>query len=315
MIVLIGGNGFLGRHLRRLIEQTLDEDVTIVSRRPSDIPLGPREEFLTSQAFCTDHSADVIRMASSIIYLATASTPSVFAQEPWRELSENASPALFQFERIAKLNPTARIVLLSSGGTVYGNNGSSGPVEEQTFPAPISAYGLGKVAIEEALKFVHRTRAVPISILRLSNPVGEFAQGGVQGLIPNILNSIRTGNPLPVFGDGSHVRDYVDADETAAAILMAAQDRVHNSVVWNVGSGIGLSTSAVIAEIERITGRPVPLTEMPARALDVQSIVLNCSLIKCNLGWKANKSIFETISQIWSAQSEAAQCSASDNAR
>ncbi len=122
MILLIGGNGFIGRHLAALLH---DRGLTaaVVTRRAAraeEAYGGGAAPVVDAEAFAGIAGDRLLADAEAVVYLASASVPSTFAEEPWREIPVNVEPAARFFVRCATTNPSAKLVLLSSGGTVYG---------------------------------------------------------------------------------------------------------------------------------------------------------------------------------------------------
>jgi UDP-glucose 4-epimerase len=118
-------------------------------------------------------------------------------------------------------------------------------------------------------------------VLRVSNAVGRWQNDNTQGIVSISLRAVRDGRPITLYGGGSQIRDYVDADDVAEAVLAACLDRRHVDRIWNVGSGIGRSVKEVIRLVQEVTGRPVPVR--PARPVDVAAIMLNCTRIRRDL--------------------------------
>ena len=302
MILLIGGNGFIGRHLAALLH---DRGLTaaVVTRRAARAGKadgGGAAPVIDAEAFAGVAGDRLLADAEAVVYLASASVPSTFAAEPWREIPVNVEPAARFFARCATINPAARLVLISSGGTVYGRTGGT-PVTEDAPTRPISGYGLGKLMIEQALAFVGRTRGLAYNVLRVSNAVGRWQNNNAQGIVSIALRAARDRTPIDLYGGGSQVRDYVDADDVADAVLAACLDRRHVDRTWNVGSGIGRSVAEMIGLVEGVTGRPVPVRHLPARPIDVAAIVLDCTRIRRDLGWVAARPIEATIADVWSS--------------
>jgi UDP-glucose 4-epimerase len=196
----------------------------------------------------------------------------------------------FLAERIAVADPTARLagrlaargvrlVFVSSGGTVYGVPRRAAAAEDDPC-APISFYGQSKLEIESYLQFLARAKGLRCLIVRPSNPFGPGQRpSGVQGLIAVLLDRIRSGRPLQVWGDGSSVRDYIYIDDLAAPLSRLIEGGVSGMTV-NIGSGVGHSLLDVVAAVEHATGRPVPLEFGHARAVDVPRLVLDVSRLK-----------------------------------
>ena len=277
-------------------------DVVVVSRH--ELPGGllhRGERWLSAQALFGSQGDRLLSEASAAIYLASSSNPGTFAVEPWREVPANVEPASRFFQRCTTANPAIRIVVTSSGGTVYGRVPLGRPVDETHAAAPISGYGLGKLMIEEALRCYSRLTGAPFAILRIANAVGTYQRSHTQGIITAALRALRDGTPINVFGAGDTVRDYVHADDVAAAIYAAAADTRFTDRTWNVGSGIGRSIIDVLSLVGRVTGRPVPIRHGPPRCVDVPYIVLDCRRIRADLGWVPERDLADAIAETWQA--------------
>jgi UDP-glucose 4-epimerase len=299
MIILVGGGGFLGSHLRRCLAAGSAREVVVVTDSDPALPLGNGETRIGREAFAGDAGLALIRRAEAIVYLATASTVATFLHSPWDELSHNVDPLVRLLHRIGETGSNCRFVFVSSGGTVYGKTNSHDPIPETWPLQPISPYGMGKVMQEQAVAYFGRTAQLDYAVLRLANPVGMFGRSHSQGLVTAVLRAVAADTPLTLFGDGSHVRDIFDADDAAEAIAMATLTRTHSGATWNVGSGKGYSNLEVIRMVERVTGQQVRLDMRPAREADVPIIVLDTTRIGSDLGWVATRDLEDTIDEIW----------------
>jgi UDP-glucose 4-epimerase len=300
MILLIGGNGFIGRHLAALVRER-GLAATVVTRRAASATEaygGGTAPVIDAETFAGVAGDRLLADAEAIVYLASGSVPSTCAAEPWREIPANVEPAARLFARRAATNPFAKLVLISSGGTVYGRTAGA-PVTEDAPTRPVSGYGLGKLMIEQALAFVGRTRGLCYNVLRVSTAVGRWQNNSAQGIVSIALRAACDRRPIDLYGGGSQIRDYVDADDVARAVLKACLDRNHAHRTWNVGSGIGRSVADMIRLVESITGRPVLVRHRPARPIDVAAIVLDCTRIRRDLDWMASRGIAETIAEVW----------------
>jgi UDP-glucose 4-epimerase len=301
MIILLGANGFLGRHTAELLGRRGQRAIA-VSRAPDRgffERLAPSLKVMTAAEFASSAGYAAIAEAEALIYFAWGSVPATFADAPWQELPENVQPCLELFHRVAAISPRTRIVLLSSGGTIYGAGGTA-PRDEAAPTRPISGYGLGKLMAEEGLRFVGRTRGTPHAILRVSNPVGRWQTDARQGIVGVGLRAARDGVPVRLFGGGTQVRDFVDADDVADAILRAAADRTHGAT-WNVGSGVGVRVIDMLTRVSEVIGRPIAIEHAPRRPIDVPHIVLDCGRVAEDLGWTARTPIEQSIASLWKA--------------
>jgi UDP-glucose 4-epimerase len=300
MIILFGANGFLGRHTAELLGRRQQRAIA-VSRAPDHSffeRFAPALEVMTVAEFASSSGEAAIAEAEALIHFAWGSVPSTFVDQPWRELPANVQPSFELFQRVAAISPRTKNVLLSSGGTIYGSEGTT-PKDEAAPTRPISAYGLGKLMTEEGLRFISRTRGAPHAILRVSNSVGRWQTDARQGIVGVGLRAARDSVPVRLFGGGVQVRDFVDADDVADAILRAATDRTHSAATWNVGSGIGVRVIDMLTCISKVIGKSILVEHAPARAIDVPHIVLDCRKIAEDLGWAAKTPIQQSIVSLW----------------
>ncbi|MGH6824147.1 MAG: NAD-dependent epimerase/dehydratase family protein [Methyloceanibacter sp.] len=300
MIILLGANGFLGRHTCELLARRGAEAVA-VSQKPDPrffAQFASSVRYMEAHSFASSAGVEVIAKTRALVYFRWSSVPATFAQEPWREVRENVEPAFLLFLRVAELAPKAKIVFLSSGGTVYGREGT-GPKTETSPTKPISSYGVGKLMAEEALAFVGRTKGSPFAILRVSNAVGRWQTSTTQGIIGAALRAARDGVPVKLFGGGTQVRDFVDAGDVAEAIYAASLDTTHQAATWNVGSGVGVTVRDLVDSVAQMIGRQIAIEHAPPRALDVPHVVLDCSKVAKDLGWTAKTPLDLSISSLW----------------
>jgi UDP-glucose 4-epimerase len=303
MILIIGGSGFLGRHFRDLLTSMGEKSVIVARNAARAREYSARgEEFVCAKDFDGKLAEDIISRARAIVYLASSSTPATFADQPWLEIPQAVAPISEFMLKFASVNPSAKRIFISSGGTIYGNPRVS-TVDEDQPAAPISAYGLGKQMIEQAVQFAGRNYGVMYNILRVSNPIGRHHNNASQGVVPAAIRSLLAGTGFKMFGDGSTVRDYVDADDVAEAIWGACSDSRYNSRIWNVGSGAGHSLTQILDCLEAVTERKLKIQQIPSRNIDVKRIVLNCGRIAADIGWFPKRDIAHTIAEMWQLKS------------
>ncbi|MCE6077181.1 NAD-dependent epimerase/dehydratase family protein [Agrobacterium vitis] len=297
MIVLVGGRGFLAAHTRIALGTSRR---VLVSRLPPMQPtLAPHETWMSRDAFDGVEGDAILSEARAIVYLASESVPGDSRANMGDELALNVTPATNLLDRLAAIGATARFIYISSGGTVYGTELHEDPVTEEHPLAPISPYGFGKVLIEEAIRFAGRSRGQPYAILRVANPVGPFTISEKQGIVPAAFRAVRSGTPLRVFGDGRAERDYLSAEDVGKAVVAAINATEFERAVWNVGSGCGRSILEILTLVRDAIGCDVPMEFVPARSGDVRRIVLDCSRIASDLGWRADNDLIRVIKNMW----------------
>ncbi|MGI2197928.1 dTDP-glucose 4,6-dehydratase [Shewanella baltica] len=138
---------------------------------------------------------------------------------------------------------------------VYGSLGDTGLFSETTAYDPSSPYSASKASADHLVRAWHRTYGLPIVITNCSNNYGPFQYP--EKLIPLMVNNALAGKPLPVYGNGQQVRDwlYVD-DHVRALFLVVTQGRVGET--YNIGGANERSNLAVVYQICDLLEELVP---------------------------------------------------------
>jgi UDP-glucose 4-epimerase len=192
-----------------------------------------------------------------------------------------------------------RIVLLSSGGSIYGNPRSL-PVSEDHPCRPLSKYGESKKKMEEALRAsVERMVGLSGTVLRCGNIYGaNYLAANAMGCIGAFTRAVIAHQPITLVAGGLAVRDFVHVDDVLQAILFAII-RGHRFAVWNVGSGVGTPIVRVLEMICEILGYPpAQLVNVDAPATDVKGIVLNIARIERDCSWRPQVSLLRGLESI-----------------
>lgn len=300
---LIGGLGFLGRSL---INQVLDcgmivRVVDIVRHVPRE--LENKIEYYSGDYGNADFLASAVDRCDTVVLLAYATAPKTSFDDPSVDMVANLSPALRFFEVAANF-PIKKIIVISSGGTVYGA-ASSLPIAEDHPTNPISPYGITKLAIEKYALMYYLTKKLPVIIIRPSNAYGERQRAFAgQGFIATAVASVLEGKTISVYGKPGTVRDYIHVEDIASGIMGVLQKgKIGES--YNLGTGIGNSNDDILEIISRCAktdGYVMKVQEEPARAFDVPINILSKDKLQKTTGWKDTISITEGIKRVWRCQ-------------
>lgn len=305
--LVIGGGGFIGQWLtRRLLDS--GRSVVVLGRRPAaPVGLDARALYVAGDYGDADLASSLLAGADEVVDLAYATVPKSSFDDPMFDLNMNLQPAVNLLQAAAKQPHIRKVVLVSSGGTVYGHAVST-PIAEDHPTDPVSPYGITKLAIEKYGLMFHRLYGVPVVVVRPGNAYGE---GQVpfrgQGFVATAAASMLEGRPLTVFGGDEVIRDYVHVDDIASAIVAALDGRAVGTC-YNAGSGVGHSTNAVLAMIDRHardSGLVVEVVHKPARSFDVAVNVLDCRRLAAATGWKAQITLADGVDRAWHWQAKA----------
>ncbi len=190
-------------------------------------------------------------------------------------------------------------------------------LESATVVAPTSPYGENKLAVDFMLAGEVAALGIAATSLRYFNVVGAYRRGTtVMGerhtpethLIPLALEAAAGRRPeFAIFGtdyptpDGTTIRDYIHVEDLARAHLLALDNLTPGEhKVFNLGNGTGFSIREVLAVVEKVTGKPLPVIEKDRRAGDPAELVASSDAAKAELGWTpAKASLQDMVSDAW----------------
>ena len=211
-------------------------------------------------------------------------------------------------------------VLFSSSATVYGEADKKPVTEDTPRQSATSPYGNTKQICEDILRdSVKAYSGIKGIALWYFNPIGahpsaligELPRGVPNNLVPFITQTaIGKRECLSVFGgdyptpDGTCLRDYIDIVDLAKAHVCAVDRMIDGKMekeyeIFNIGTGRPLSVLELINSFERVNGVKLNWKMAPRRAGDVVAIWADPSLAEAKLGWKATRSIDQTLSAAW----------------
>ncbi len=328
-VLVSGGAGFIGSHVTvELIQAgyevvvadnfsncdtTCFEGVKKITGR-EDIPL-VRMDFCDEAAvrkLFADYAID------AVIHFAAYKAVGESVAEPVKYYKNNLQSFLNVLDVAQEKGCN---VLFSSSATVYGEPDTV-PVTEQSPRKPAtSPYGNTKQMCEDFLRdTVLATKGLVKGIaLRYFNPIGahpsaligELPRGVPNNLVPFITQTaIGKRECLSIFGndyptpDGTCQRDYIDIVDLARAHVYAVRRMLDGKMeqdyeIFNVGTGRPVSVLDLVNAFEKVNGLKLNYKFAPRRAGDVTAIWADPTLANEKLGWKAERSVEETLKSAW----------------
>ena len=315
-VLITGGAGFIGSAVaRRFIAEGIDDvlvfdKLTYAGNLDSLAPIASNPRYRFVRGDICDHAA--VRRAFAefrpdvVMHLAAESHvdrsidgPAAFIETNvvgtfvmldaalayWRSLDRQAADN-FRFMHI-------------STDEVFGSLGETGLFDEDTPYAPNSPYSASKAGSDHLVRAWRETYGLPTIVTNCSNNYGPYHFP--EKLIPlTILNALE-GKPLPVYGRGENVRDWLFVDDHAAALMLVA----HKGLVgqsYNVGGRNEKKNIEVVETICAILDELRPRPAAPHRDLITFVVdrpghdlryAIDCSKIERELGWRPNET-FET---------------------
>lgn len=245
-ILITGGAGFIGSHVARLFVQKYPEyciynldKLTYAGNLANlkDIEQEPNYRFIKSDIVDADHMLNLFaeHKFDGVIHLAAESHVDRSIASPMEFIMANIvgtvnllNAAKFHW----KDNYDGKLFYHISTDEVYGSLGEEGFFTEETPYDPHSPYSASKASSDHLVRAYHDTYGLPVVISNCSNNYGpnQFPEK----LIPLFINNIRNNKPLPVYGKGENVRDWLYVIDHALAIDLIYHKGL-NGETYNIG--------------------------------------------------------------------------------
>jgi dTDP-glucose 4,6-dehydratase len=250
-LLITGGAGFIGSNLvRHSLDHTADRlvvldkltyagsllnlDGPLKDRRVTFVQGDIADADLVGRLFAEHRPSAVLNLAAE-----THVDRSIDSPRPFIDTNIVGTFVLLEAARafVAGLDAAAREAfrfLHVSTDEVYGTLGASGLFSEETPYAPNSPYAASKAAADHLVRASFHTYGLPVLITNCSNNYGPFQFP--EKLIPLMLLNALEGRPLPIYGDGGNVRDWLHVEDHCAGILLVL-GKGRPGGKYNIGGG------------------------------------------------------------------------------
>lgn len=173
-----------------------------------------------------------------------------------------------------------------SSDEVYGTLGETGYFSETTLLLPNSPYSASKASADLLVRAYHKTFDLPTLITRCSNNYGPYQHP--EKFIPVIIINALKNYPIPVYGDGSNIREWIHVKDHCSGILTVLE-KGKIGEIYNIGSNIEYRNIDLVKLILEIMGKSESLIEFveDRPGHDIR-YALDISKIKKQLNWKSN---------------------------
>jgi UDP-glucose 4-epimerase len=172
-------------------------------------------------------------------------------------------------------------LVYASSSSVYGDDVAI-PMREDARVAPVSPYGVTKLAAEHLCHLYAVNFAVPAVSLRYFTVYGPRQRPDMA--FHKFITAAYAGQPITLFGDGRQTRDFTFVSDIVAA-TRAAGDRGTPGAVYNIGGGSRVSVTEVLALIERVTRRTLQIDRQPSQKGDMRDTFADTTRARADLGF------------------------------
>jgi dTDP-glucose 4,6-dehydratase len=298
-ILVTGGCGFIGSNFIRYALKNSDYEIVNLDKLTYagnlknlvDVQNDPRYKFYKGDICNFELVSFIIEKENvdSIINFAAEShvDRSILSSQEFIRTNLTGTNVLLEITRLYQLKKFLQI----STDEVYGSLGPEGKFTEETPLSPNSPYSASKASADLLVKAFHHTYGVPALITRCSNNYGpyQFPEKLIPLMIINALNN----KPLPVYGDGMNVRDWIYVEDHCEAILKVFE-KGRIGEVYNIGAENEKPNIEIVKLILKELGKDESLiTYVKDRPGHDRRYAIDATKIKTELGWKPSHT-FET---------------------
>lgn len=296
--LVVGGNGFLGSHVVDALVAAGHEVAVFdrfVEHRLNYAAAGV--ERITGDFLNKGDVRAAVEGVDVVLHFLSTTDPATAESDPTLDIRTNVTSSVELFTACVSAG-VEKVYFASTGGAIYGDQ-SRTVFREDDVTLPISPYAIGKLTIENYLRYFRRTHGLQSTTFRISNPYGTRQDPGKrQGVIPIFLRAIAEGRPVTVFGDGSMVRDYVFvadmADMVARAVTAGTRDDL-----YNLGSGEGCSLLDLLDVVAAVTGVTPEIVHRPRPATFVDHVTLDTARFTAEFGPTMLTPLHEGVARTW----------------
>lgn len=255
--LVTGGAGFIGSALANQLV-TNGHDVHVLD----DLSIGKQERLHKNVVF-TRGDVDNIPLLWSLLHdvdcvyhlaARVSVAQSVLHPRDYNRVNVGGTVSLMEAMR----DTGVRRVVFASSGAVYGRSAQA-TIHEDLPTEPDSPYAVSKRAAEQYIHTIGALWGIETVALRIFNAYGPHQNLPLSHapVIPRFLQQALTGGSLVIFDDGSQARDFVYVNDVVAALSTAATADHINRQNINIGSGVAISMTELVNEIEQVTNRSV----------------------------------------------------------
>ncbi|WP_432045362.1 dTDP-glucose 4,6-dehydratase [Streptomyces asiaticus] len=300
-IVVTGGAGFIGSHF---VRQTLtgaypawaDAQVVVVDKLTyagneanlAEVADSPRLRFVRGDICDGELVGKLLRDTHLVVHFAAEShvDRSISGAEEFVRTNVLGTHTLLN---AAANSGVGKFVHISTD-EVYGSIESGSWSEEEPLE-PNSPYSASKASSDLLARAFHRTHGLPVCVTRCSNNYGPYQHP--EKVIPLFVTNLMDGRPVPLYGDGGNVRDWLHVDDHCRGIALVAENG-RPGEVYNIGGGTELTNLELTERLLELLGVDRSLIErVPDRKGHDRRYSVDIAKISAELGYRPEMS-FET---------------------
>jgi len=300
-LLVTGGAGFIGANfIRRILQEHPDWEITNLDKLTyagnlenlKDIEGQPGYHFVKGDISDRKLIDKLLGQGFEVIVNFAAESHvdrSILDASPFIETNVKGTQVLLEG---AKKHGIRRFIQVSTD-EVYGSIDSGGFTEQSTL-SPSSPYSASKAAADLLCLAYFKTHHLPVIITRCTNNLGPYQFP--EKLIPLAITNALEDKPIPVYGDGLNIRDWIFVSDHCRALDVVIR-KGKPGEIYNVGGGNEKTNLEIIRKLLELLNKPQSLIQFVSdRPAHDRRYALDCTRISTELGWKPAYSFEKALS-------------------
>ena len=289
-LLVTGGLGFIGSNFcRQTLAKHPDWEIVNIDKmgigaNPAslhDLEDNPHYRFVKGDICNPQLLHKTIVQVDAVVNIAAETHVDRSISDPYTFLENNTVGAYTVLEAVRKHNPKARMVQVSTD-EVYGA-ADEGSFTERDPPSPSNPYSAAKAAADMFAISYHKTFKLNVSITRCTNNFGPYQLP--EKLIPKTIIRALRNLPIPVYGTGKNIRDWIYVLDHCAAVE-AVLEKGKAGEVYNVSAGNEITNLEIVKKILKLLDKPESLISfVEDRPGHDARYSLDSSKLRSELGW------------------------------
>src|SRR5262249_25208169 len=300
--LVTGGAGFIGSHaVDELVQRgqevaVLDDLSTGKEQNLSQV--AGQIEFVRGGITASEARRTACRGVDYVLRLAARTSVPLSVKDPLETNRINVDGTLNVL--VAARDARVRRVVFAASSSAYGETPSLPKVEVMP-PAPISPYGVSKLAGELYAQVFGRVYGLENVSLRYFNVFGprQDPNSPYSGVLSRFISAMLNGVPPVVFGDGEQSRDFTYVENAVQATLLASEAPGVSGMVFNVGTGRRYTLNQTLQLLQAIAEKPAQVQYDPPREGDIRHSQADIELARKRLGYQPRMSFEEGLRRTW----------------
>lgn len=301
-VTVTGCAGFIGSHLVERLLRTGHHVVGIDRRGPDDPEAGanlqaalgnPRFHFVQGE-LADLPLGDLLAGAEQVVHLAARpGTRDGWGPSFAGYVRDNIIATQHLLEAVVAAG--VRRLVFASTSAVYGE--APLPLRETGPTRPVSPYGITKVAAEQLVRLYGRQRGLDWVILRYFSVYGPRQRPDMA--FRRMMEAVKAGEEVVLYGTGDQTRDFTYVGDVVAATVRAlkADDAAGHTI--NIGGGSPVTMNQALAELERLSGRPLQVRRVPGPPGEMEHTAADNRRARRLLDWKPRVGLDAGLSRQW----------------